>query len=70
MELLVLQEGKYPILQWATWHPGRRIDILMNADDRIVMGDIHKLTFMEIGRFNLYQMMIANNQINKYITIP
>ena len=42
----------------------------MNPDDMIVMGDIHKLTFMEIGRFNLYQMIIANNQINKYITVP
>lgn len=42
----------------------------MNADDRIVMGDIHKLTFMEIGCFTEYQMMITNNQINKYITVP
>ena len=42
----------------------------MNPDDMIVMGDIHKLTFMEIGCFNLYQMIIANNQINKYITVP
>ena len=41
----------------------------MNPDDRIVTGDIHKLTFMETGCFNLHQMIIANNQINKHITV-